>query len=490
MSSIPVPNLAALGNWLHSWVQPEGAIHGFHNHPVWGTNPYRLGDMTAGHTTWASPFLAGLAQAISQCPDDRAKALLERLINFQTTSFHPDGQYAHIGFNAGEICQKGLIHNALPNCSLGLTALYARDWLPTHLLEQIRTAILRNLNKGCLQYGKEGRPDETSVCNQDYARIWAKLLFMQAFDDRRWHDEVREDIDYMIEHFHISGMPDMDSSGTLRIQGIKDILEPSEYYGLMICPLILAAEIYDEERYLDEAGKFCRHVARSQWVDHNGQTRCHRIWYFADGQWHHNKGPMLIAGMGDSLEGIQRYRQLRPDDELSAFLDATDRTYTHYQHPRGFLVSGTGWHSEIDIAPSTGWQSHDFRHLVNRHGIDETFWDAFFASDERTSVLIGDQCIWFERGQHWAIGDFLWQDVFNLVGRKDCVKFGPNLPDWIEGGWHAPKNYAMPDRPVFIKTDDQIALWKGSWDQLEATSIAQTPLVVAPAISNSVRTST
>ena len=34
---------------------------------------------------------------------------------------------------------------------------------------------------------------------------------------------------------------DADSAGTLRVLGIKDILEPSEYYGLMICPLLLAA---------------------------------------------------------------------------------------------------------------------------------------------------------------------------------------------------------------------------------------------------------
>jgi hypothetical protein len=67
--SSPLPNVAALGNWIHSWVQPNGAIHGFHNHPVWGVNPYRLGDFTAGHTTWSSPFLAGLAEAIALRPD-------------------------------------------------------------------------------------------------------------------------------------------------------------------------------------------------------------------------------------------------------------------------------------------------------------------------------------------------------------------------------------------------------------------------------------
>lgn len=471
------PNLAALGNWIHSWVQPSGAIHGFHNHPVWGVNPYRIGDFTAGHTTWSSPFIAGLAEAQAQRPDARARELISRLIDFQSTSFLPDGQYDHIGFNVGEICKKGLIHNAVPNLSLGLAALHARDWLEPRLLEQIRTAILRNMEQGCLQYGTGGRPDKGAVANQDYARIWGKLLFYKVFGDRRWYDSTREDLDYMIKTFHVTGMPDHESAGTLRVLGIKDILEPSEYYGLMICPLLLGAEIYGDERYIDEAAKLCRHVARSHWIDENGQVRCHRMWYWSNGRWHLNRGPMLIGGMGDSLEGIQRYVRLRPDAELEAFLAACDRTYSFYQHPRGFLVSGTGWQSEVDIAPSTGWQSHDFRHLVHRHGVDETFWDAFFAPDDRTSVLLGDQCMWIERGQHWAIADYLWQNVFDLVGRKDCVRFGPNLPDWIEGGWHPPKDYPMPDRPIFINTDAALALWKGTWEDLSITSIAQKPLV-------------
>jgi len=178
--------------------------------------------------------------------------------------------------------------------------------------------------------------------------------------------------------------------------------------------------------------------------------------------------------------------RLRPDPELEDFLRATDRTYAGYQHPRGFFVAGTGWQSEVDIAPSTGWQSHDFRHLVHRHGIDADFWDVFFTPDQRTSILLGDQCLWIERGSHWAIGDYLWQGVFNLVGRKDRVTFGPDLPDWVEGGWHAPKDYPMADRPVFIKTDDAIKLWSGSWDNLAVSSIASLPLVREPAMSTTI----
>ena len=54
-------DLAALGNWLYSWVQPDGAIHGFHNHSVWGDNPIRWADYTSGHSTFAAPMLPALA---------------------------------------------------------------------------------------------------------------------------------------------------------------------------------------------------------------------------------------------------------------------------------------------------------------------------------------------------------------------------------------------------------------------------------------------
>ena len=71
-----MPNVAALGSWLHSWVQPDGAIHGFHNHSVWGDNPFRYGDFTAGHSTFASPLLVGLARALALEPDADGRALL------------------------------------------------------------------------------------------------------------------------------------------------------------------------------------------------------------------------------------------------------------------------------------------------------------------------------------------------------------------------------------------------------------------------------
>ena len=91
---------------------------------------------------------------------------------------------------------------------------------------------------------------------------------------------------------------------------------------------------------------------------------------------------------------------------------------------------------------------------------------------------------WGEPGKAGFLGPA--HDPFNLVGRKDRVTFGPNLPDWVDGGWHAPKDYAIPDRPVFLKTDDAIKLWTGDWTTIDATSIARTPLVVEPAMSTTI----
>lgn len=39
-------DLAALGNWLNGWVQPDGAFYGFHNHSVWKDRPAFGRDMS------------------------------------------------------------------------------------------------------------------------------------------------------------------------------------------------------------------------------------------------------------------------------------------------------------------------------------------------------------------------------------------------------------------------------------------------------------
>jgi len=469
---MPIPDTAMLGNWIVSWIQPDGAIHGFHNHSVWGGNPYRWSDFTAGHSTWASPFLAGLSNALRKYPHPEGAALLSRLVQFQATRFQPDGQYAHIGFQVGELLNFGLIHNAIANLSLGLVALNGREYLPEADIELIRRAVLENM-EACRRYGG-GRAAHSGTANQDYARLWAKLVFQEAFADRRWYDEIPQDLNFMIEHFHVGGFPDSRCEATYR--GLTDLsaVEPAEYYGLMICPLVMAYEVYGDPTYLDHAGRICRHVAQSAWVDKRGQTRFHRTWYQRGGQWVKNQQPMLIAGMGDTLEGIHRYLQHVADPELENFLNRCDATYAYYQNPRGYFASATGWQSEVDIAPATAWHAHDFRYLTHRHPVDAAFWERFFAPYTRMSVLLGDQCLWFEYGPYWQIRDYFWQDVFELLGRKDEVMFGRDMA-WIGGDRALPAHYHCPDVPVFLMADDGIYLKSGDEAQIDLNSVGTLP---------------
>ena len=77
----------------------------------------------------------------------------------------------------------------------------------------------------------------------------------------------------MIDNFHISGVPDAECDGTKRALLGKDqlLLEPAEYYGLMISPLCLGFEMFGRERWLDAAVRLCRHVVRSpQGIDTHG----------------------------------------------------------------------------------------------------------------------------------------------------------------------------------------------------------------------------
>ena len=466
------PNIAMLGNWITSWIQNSSAIYGFHNHSVWGGNPYRWADFTSGHSTWASPFIAGISLALKHQMHADGLSLLRGLIAFQTHSFQQDGQYRHIGFQIGESLQFGLIHNAITNVSLGLAALNGVDYLPSDDRDAIAAAILKNM-AACQAYGA-GRASHSGIANQDYARIWGKLLFQQAFGDDRWRDEIVEDLDFMISHFHVGGFPDNECEATYRSLSDPNTVEPAEYYGLMICPLVLAYEVYGDSKYLEHAGRLCLHVARSAWADVNEQTRFHRLWFRQGDTWHRNRQPMLISGMGDSLEGINRYVQHVPNSELIDFLGCCDATYAAYQNPRGYFAAATGWQSEIDIAPSSAWHAHDFRYLVTRHALPIDFWHDFFAPYDRTTVLLGDQCLWLERGPHWKIADYFWQDVFLVLGRKDEPIFGRDML-WVGGSNALPDHFKFPDPPVFLKTDDGIYLKQGDPNQLDITSIAAMP---------------
>lgn len=445
------PQVAALGRWLRTWVQPDGAIHGFHNHAVWGDNPYRYQDFTAGHSTFAAPFLLGLARALQERPDPRGQDLLARLVRFQSHQFQPDGQFAHIGFQVGETLKFGLIHNVVP-CAV-LASLAPDDGVDR---------AVRSVLAACERYGVW--PDAGSVANQEYTRLWARLAHMQTYRHADWHDAVAAGLDFMIANFHVRGQPDGDCAGTWRVLGDRQTLEPAEYYGLMMHPLLLGFCRYGDRRYLDEALALARHCARSSWVDGGGQRRAHRLWTRITGDWQRLREPMLIGGYGITLSAIQALVRLQPDAELESFLQAMDRTYARYQCAGGMFLAATGWGSEQDIIPSTAWQSHDFFHLVARHGADASFWDGVFAEDEAVSAILGTSMLWVEDRTHWAVRGYHWADGLNLVGRKDRARFHVDIAPWIQSGREAPREFLMVDEPKFLRADDAIRQIAGRRD--------------------------
>ncbi len=448
------PDVAALGRWLHSWVQPDGAIHGFHNHSVWGGNPFLVGDFTAGHSTFASPLLPGLARALNRRPDARGQKLLESLVSFQCQSFQADGQFEHIGFQVGETLNRGLIHNMVPCVALSETALLLEDEKNRALRGEIDRAVRRNL-EACDQIYGTGASNG-SVANQEYCRQWARLAHMEAFKHRESDASVRHDLDFLVANFHVRGLPDEQSAGALRGVGDQNLIEPAEYYGLMIHPLMLAARRYDEPKYFDAALSLARHVIRSSWVDQQGQRRLHRLWQRVDGQWIKTDEPMLIGGMGITLSAIEALHRARPDAELARFLEETDRTYAHYQSTAGFFLAASGWGAEQDIIPASAWQSHDLYHLLARHGAGEDFWDTLFTPDTRVAVVFGQSLMWMEAGPHWKLGGYHTAHGLELAGRKDRVRFGIDIPAWIGSGREMPAEYAMPDSPRFLRTDKDI----------------------------------
>lgn len=453
--------------WVRSWIQTDGAIHGFHNHSVWGSNPYRLGDYTSGHSTWASFLIPAIARGCAANPDERARRLLRTLVGFQARSFQDDGSgnFRHVGFQMGESVQRGLIHNVAADAALTEAVIYAPDVLGIEGVTQVRDAIKRNTPLHALF-------DASGTANQEYARIWAKLLASIAFKDQypNWYDVIPSELDTLAEAFHVADVPNEQCSGCLRHVNNPDLLEPAEYYGLMILPLVLAYEIYGEQRFLDRAVAMSRHVVRSAWIDEQGAIRAHRLWYDIDGNWVRYTQPMMIAGMGLTLDGISAVNRHNWVDEFACFLDEMDRTYALYQHPAGFVVSATGWDSEADVAPSTAWHTHDLRYFIGRHGVDSAFWDTAFGSYDRTAIVLGRQCFWAERGQHWAISDYQSCSVYKLLGRKDRNTFGRDMA-WIGGPRSLPPEFTFPDLPSFIKDNNDIRLISGDRQAIDMTTV-------------------
>ncbi|MFI8946553.1 hypothetical protein ACIGO6_08520 [Streptomyces sp. NPDC053750] len=450
------PDTAALAGWLHSWVTDEGAINGFHNHSVWGTNPATFLDFTSGHTTFAGPAVGAWAQALAAQPDERGIALLRRLLRYQSTETQPDGQYRHIGFQVGESATHGLIHNAVASLGMLLAVRHAGHLLPADEVARVLAAVRRNLD-ACEIYGG-GRPGEDGTCNQEYARVWVKQLYTELSDDKTYADEIPEDLAELIRLFHHRGVPDQDSAGTFRT--VRDrteggILEPAEYYGLMIVPLVLGHRAQGDPELLAEARRLCRHVARSAWTDDTGATRFHRYWYVRGDRALKTDTPMLIAGMGLTLYGIHEVLAEGPDAELEAFTEACLATYAGYQTPAGYFASASGWHNEADIAPSTAWHAHDLMFLMARLGPGDAFWDRVTAPYERQSVLVSDRAYWAESGAHWCVRSPLTAGDLHLYGRKDRDTFAREFFAWTDRE-PLPEELRYPDVPEFFVADDGI----------------------------------
>lgn len=452
-------DLAALGNWLYSWVQPSGAIYGFHNHSVWGDNPIRWADYTSGHSTFAAPLMPALAMLLEKSPNERGVALLETLMQYQAASMRPDGEYKHIGFQTGELAKTGLIHNMVPALSLALAVCHGKTILHPKTIEAARLSVHRALDEGGLHYGG-GRAGKEACCNQDYARIWAKLLVKPAFGEGCYEQQAQQDLDFMVENFHVPGVPDADCDGTLRALEGKDqyLLEPAEYYGLMIAPLCLAYRQYGQQRWLNAAMRLARHVVRSSFVDENGCRRVHRAYYLrADGSWGKLTQPMQVQGNGLTLLAVHECAQLTADPELLAFVEQMEHTMEYYQTRRGFLCAATGWNTEADAAPCTAWQNHDFLYAAQTiPTLGADFWDKLFAPVEECSVVLAPNCVWIEQGKRWAIQDYFSRSAYQLLGRKDRLCFGRDLA-WTGEKNNVDASYHWDYMPVFVLDDGCVA---------------------------------
>ncbi|WP_194420584.1 hypothetical protein [Microbacterium abyssi] len=483
-SNREAPDVASLARWMRTWVGEQGQIRGFHNHSVWGTNPATFLDFTSGHQAFSAPATAAFGEALGRRFDERGLDLWRRMVLFQARTVQADGQYAHIGFQVGESATSGLIHNMVGSIGMLEGMRHAGEYLSEAERAEIFDAVRENL-RACEVYGG-GRPTPGGTCNQEYARVWVKLLYTELSGDDRYDVEIADDLDDLIRLCSVRGVPDGDSVGTFRVALDRErggILEPAEYYGLMVVPLVLAARRYKRGDLLEEARGICRHVARSAWTDDRDLTRYHRYWYVDGDVRRLSTTPMLIAGMGLTMRGIDEVLAEGDDPELAEFRRRCLQTYASYQTPAGYFASATGWHNEADVAPSTAWHAHDLLALVHGSELGDDFWDRVFADDDRQSALLSDRAYWVEDGVHWCILSPLTAGDLSIYGRKDRDTFGRSFFSWTDKE-PLPDDLVFPDAPVFFAADEGLYRVDEPRRPIDITTLGPLPYAGAVGSSN------
>ena len=452
---VPVSLPSRLWNWLNSWWAEDGAIFGFHNHPVWGMNPVRTQNNYSGNTTFATSLLMAAALLLKD-NESEWKGLeqrIERSILFQLERTSPEG-FIDGGFELGEVERVGLIHQVVPIIMI-LESLYIlKDMFSDDLINIAKERIGRILLKLEDKFPLDN-PGKRGVSNQEFARIWALQSYQKLFGKvEAWQQQIPWLLYKKKEGFFVTGLPDQFSSGVVRSLSDNDYIEPAEYYGLIIQPYVNAYLEYRDEAFLKCALMLARHVIRSSWVDKNGCRRFHQSYRKIKQKYIRVCEPMCISGMGFTLYALSELNQYYHDNEISTFIQECIETYKYYQHECGFFVSATGWDSEYDIAPSTAWHSHDMLFFANiiRNQLED-FWQETCKKGSTSSILIGNQNAWVEEGSKYKIigRD---QQGWAIVGSKKSDRTFIELP-----GWANPDSVPMEmnfQAPKLIYTDDKI----------------------------------
>src|SRR5262249_34982945 len=155
---------------------------------------------------FSAPALGAIAQLLAARPDERSTEVWRRMMWYQSHALQPDDQYRHVGFQVGESASTGLIHNATGSLGLLLGLQHAGHLLPAEEVEHVLDVVRRNLD--ALRTFGDGRPSKDGTCNQEYARVWVKLLLAEATGDASALAEIRDDLDTLIELHHLAGVPD------------------------------------------------------------------------------------------------------------------------------------------------------------------------------------------------------------------------------------------------------------------------------------------
>lgn len=361
--------LAALWDWLSTWVAPDGGVYG----PV--VHRFDLKRLATLHdTAWTqSAVIRGLLHLHRRSGRDYWLARALRLADAQCARQEPSGRFARAGHEDNRF--SALVHNALADCALLDAATAAREEGDARRAERYLRVVEANvayLVEALYRPALGGFAMDTYdyyagrdrlVVNMNSVAADALVRLDEARDESR-HASLVETIG---ERIAVLQATEGDADGSFAYDHLEPERHIALYTGLTLRGLPALAAAGHEAEWSERAGRALAFLDRLE----DPETG---LWEHAVSAGRRRRYPLFVAGAGMICNGILDAAPLAGieprAEELARHLlrfqhqNGAIRNFVGYDHPDNGRRRGRGEECWEDVVPTPNWNAQAFEFLA------------------------------------------------------------------------------------------------------------------------------